>query len=128
MIKITMEQLIDFRNAGDFFEGTVIPLKGAYKINKIKKAVEKEAEFYSEKFQEIVEEYAQKDEEGKVKFSEDGEQILIQEGKIAECNKALEELQKLEIEIENYDLTLDDFGTDVSISPDQLEPLMPFLS
>lgn len=128
MVKITMEQLIDFKNAGDFFDGTVIPLKGAYKINKIKKAAEKESEFYSEKFQEIVDKYAQKDDEGNVKFSDDGEQILIQEGKIDECNQALVELQNLEVEIENYDLSLDDFGNDVTISPEKLEPLMPFLS
>lgn len=128
MVKVTMEQLMDFKNAGDFFQGTVIPLKAAYKINKIKKNVEKEAEFYSDKFQEIVDKYAQKDDEGNVKFSEDKEQILIQEDKIEECNKALEELQTLEVEIETYDLKLEDFGEGIEIAPDQLEPLMPFLS
>ena len=38
-MKITMKQLIDFRNNGDFFATTNVPLKGAYKINKIKKSM-----------------------------------------------------------------------------------------
>ena len=128
MIEVTMEQLIDFKNAGDFFEGTVIPLKGAYKINKIKKQVEDESDYYSEKFKGIVDDYAQKDDEGNVKFSDDGEQILIQQDKIDECNNALEELQNFKVQIENYDLALEDFGEDVKIAPEKLEPLMPFLS
>ena len=128
MVKVTMDQIMDFRNSDDFFEDTVIPLKGAYKINKIKKNVEKEAEFYSEKFQGIVDIYAKKDENGNPEFSEDGNQILIQEGKIEECNNALEELQNLEVEVENYDLTIDDLGEGVEITPDRLEALMPFFS
>lgn len=92
MATVTMEQLINFRANGDFFANANLPLKGAYKLNKIRKAVDKESEFYSEKFQEIVNTYAKKDEEGNVVFSEDGGQILIQDDKIIECNQALEDL------------------------------------
>lgn len=128
MVKVTMDQIMDFENNNDFFEDTVIPLKGAYKINKIKKNVEKEADFYREKFQGIVDTYAKKDENGDPKFSEDGNQILIQDDKISECNDALEELQNLEVEIDNYNLTIDDLGEGVEITPDKLEALMPFFS
>ena len=128
MVKVTMDQIMDFENNDDFFEDTVIPLKGAYKINKIKKNVNKEAEFYREKFQEIVDKYAKKDDDGNPKFSEDGNQILIEDGMIEECNNALEELQSLEVEIENYDLTIEDLGEGVEITPDKLEALMPFFS
>lgn len=128
MAQVTMEQLMDFRNSDDFFGTTVIPLKGAYKINKIKKAVEQEAEFYSTKFQEIVDKYAQKDEEGQVKFSEDGNQIRIQEDKIAECNQALEDLQNMTVEIDNLNLTLADLGDNLQCTPEQLEVLMPFMN
>jgi hypothetical protein len=44
MVKVTMDQIIAFRNNGDFFADTTLPLKGAYKLNKIKKAVEKEGD------------------------------------------------------------------------------------
>ena len=127
MVNVTMDQIIAFRNNGDFFSNTTLPLKGAYKLNKIKKAVEKEGEFYTEKFQEIVEQYAKHDENGQLVFSDDGNQILIKDGMVDECNKALEDLQSLEVQIETYGLTLDDLGENLECTPEELEALMPFM-
>lgn len=123
-----MKQVIDFRNNEEFLTRANLPLKGAYKINKIRKALEKEGDFYSTKFQEIINTYAKKDENGELIFSEDGEQIIIQDDKIEECNQALVELQELKIEVDNYNLTIDDLGEDLKCTPDELEALMPFLS
>lgn len=127
MANVTMDQIIAFRNNGDFFSDTTLPLKGAYKLNKIKKAVEKESEFYQEKFQEIVDTYAKKDENGNIVFSEDGNQIMIKDGMVEECNKALEDLQNLEVEVETFGLSLEDLGDDVECTPEELEALMPFM-
>ena len=128
MVTITMDQIINFRNNGNFFGNSTLPLKGAYKLNKIRKAVEKEGEFYTEKFQEIVDTYSRKDENGNIVFSDDGDRILIEEDKIDECNQKLEDLQNLEVQIENYDLKLEDLGEDLECTPDELEALMPFFS
>ena len=128
MVTVTMDQIIDFRDNGSFFTNTNLPLKGAYKLNKIRKAVEKESDFYVEKFQEIVHTYAKTDDNGEVVFSEDGSQILIKDGMVEECNKALAELQNLEVQIENYNLSIDDFGEDLECTPDQLNALMPFMN
>ena len=122
-----MDQIIAFRNNGEFFAGASLPLKGAYKLNKIKKAVEKEGEFYTEKFQEIVDTYAKKDDDGNLVYSEDGSQIMIKDGMVEECNKALADLQELEVEVENYNLTLDDLGENLECTPEELEALMPFM-
>lgn len=128
MVNVTMDQIIAFRNSGNIFNDATLPLKVAYKLNKLKKAVEAEGEFYSNKFQEIVDNYAKKDEEGNVVFSEDNSQIMIQDGKIEECNQALNDLQELTVEIDNCNLTIEDFGDDVECTPEELEALMPFLS
>ena len=127
MVKVTMEQVINFRNGADFFGGMNLPLKVAYKLNKIKKAIEKESEFYSEKFQEIIENYAKKDDDGNLIFSEGNDQIMIQEDKIEECNEAIINLQTLEVEIDNCNLTIEDFGEDLQCTPDELDILMPFM-
>ena len=103
-------------------------MKVAYKLNKLKKAVEVEGEFYSNKFQEIVDTYAKKDENGNIVFSDDGNQIMIKEGMVDECNQALEDLQSLTVEIDNCNLTIDDFGDNIECTPEELEALMPFLS
>ena len=50
MVNVTMDQIIAFRNAEDIFENYKLPLKVAYKLNKLKKAIEVEGEFYNNKF------------------------------------------------------------------------------
>lgn len=126
MITVTMDQVINFKNA-DIFEGVNLPLKVAYKLNKLKKSVGAEADFYRDKFGEIIDEYAKKDEDGNLVFSEDGNQILIQEDKIEECDEKLVALQELTVEIDNCGLTIDDFGDNIECTPESLEALMPFL-
>lgn len=128
MVNVTMDQIIAFRNNGEFFTNKALPLKVAYKLNKLKKAIEENGEFYSTKFQEIVDTYAKKDENGEIVFSEDGNQIMIQDGKIEECNEALENLQNLTVEVDNLNLSIDDFGENLECTPDELEALMPFLN
>ena len=121
-----MEQIVDFKNNADFLGDAQLPLKAAYKINKLRKNVDSEFDYYSEKFREIVDTYAKKDENGNIAFSDDGAQILIQDGMVDECNQALVDLQSLEIEIDNCNLTIDDLGDEVECTPDELEVIMPF--
>lgn len=128
MVTINMNQISAFRENSSFFNDANIPLKGAYKLNKIKKATEKEGEFYIEKLQEIIDTYAKKDENGNFIFSEDGTQIQIQEDKIEECNQAMSDLESLEVEIDNYNLTIEDLGENLTCTPDELDALMPFFS
>ncbi len=47
---------------------------------------------------------------------------------VDECNEALTNLQNLEVEINNYNLTIDDLGEDMQCTPDELEELMPFMN
>ena len=128
MITVTMQEALDFRRGYNFFNSVKLPLKAAYKLTKIKNAVEKETEYYGEKFQEIVDTYAKKDEDGNLMYNEDGTQILIKDGMISECNDKLEELHNLEVSIENYNLTIDDLGDDLEVTTDDLDALMPFFS
>lgn len=128
MITVTMQQALDFRKAYNFFNEIKLPLKAAYKLTKIKQAVEKETEYYGEKFQEIVDTYAKKDENGNLMYNEDGSQILIKDGMVMECNQKLEELHNLEIGIENYNLTIDDLGEGIEVTTEDLDALMPFFS
>lgn len=128
MITVTMQQALNFRNAYNFFNSIKLPLKAAYKLTKIKNAVEKETEYYAEKFQEIVDTYAKKDEDGNLMYNEDKTQILIKDGMIAECNQKIEELHTLEIGIENYNLTIEDLGEGIEVTAEDLDALMPFFS
>lgn len=127
MVKVTMSQILNLRQNIGFFLSQKLPLPVAYKLNKINNAADKEADFYQEKFNEIVEKYAKKDEEGNIVFSEDGEQIMIKDDLIAECNDALEELMDLEVEIDNLGLTIDAFGDNIECTATEIEAIVPFL-
>lgn len=124
---VTMSQLVAFHQGNASFSGRVLPLKGAFKINRIKKDTEKDFTFYQEKLREILDKHAKKDEDGNIKFSDDGEQILIKDGEVEECSKELADLETMEIEIDNYDLNIDELG-DIECTPEELEVLMPFFS
>ena len=52
---------------------------------------------------------------------------MIKDGMVDECTQALTDLQELEVEIENYGLSLADLGEDAECTPEELEALMPFL-
>lgn len=127
MVKVTMSQVLNLRQNIGFFLSQKLPLPVAYKLNKINNAASKEADFYQEKFNEIVEKYAKKDEEGNIVFSEDGEQIMIKDDLIAECNDALEELMDLEVEIDNLGLTIDAFGDNIECTATEIDAIVPFL-
>ena len=127
MVKVTMSQILNLRQNIGFFLSQKLPLPVAYKLNKINNAASKEADFYQEKFNEIVEKYAKKDEEGNIVFSEDGEQIIIKDDLIAECNDALEELMDLEVEIDNLGLTIDAFGDNIECTATEIDAIVPFL-
>ena len=125
---VKISDVIDLREAAQNFKYQTLPLVGAYKLNKLMNSLEKEVTFYGERFQEIVESYAQKDEDGNYKFSDEGDQILIQQDKIDECNEKLDELLNLEVKVDNLDFSIENLGDNVQCTPEQLEKLMPFLN
>ena len=69
-----------------------------------------------------------KNDDGSYAYSDDGSQIMIQDDKIEECNDELEKLMGLEIQVDNLDFSIDNFGADIECTPDELEKLAPFLN
>lgn len=84
-----------------------ISSKLAYKIMKLCKSVATEEEFYNNRRNEIINEYAVRDENGQIIVSDDG-MISIVKDKIDEANAALQELNSIEVEAPNIKFTLDE--------------------
>ena len=84
---------------------TKISANLAYKIMKLCKSVATEEEFYNEKRNEIINQYAVKDENGQVVVSNDG-MISIMQDKIDEANAALQDLNNVEVDVPNIKFTL----------------------
>lgn len=95
-------------------KGVIIPLirtkltpKLSYKILKFIRAIEFEERFFNEKLREIIDEYGKKGEDGKFLFDKD-DNILIKEEKVEDCNKAIAELDELEVTPPAVRFTLDE--------------------
>lgn len=129
-MKVTIEQILDFNGSVDEFLEKPLNIKTAYKLAMIKRQTDEQTDFYQTSFFKILNEYGKKDENGELQRVQEGVNegnVLIQEDKLEECNNALSDLMGLEVEINNYNLKLEDFG-DMEVSADDLSTIIPFLS
>ena len=84
---------------------TKISSKLAYKIMKLCKSVAVEEEFYNEKRNEIIREYAVRDENGQIVVSDDG-MIGIIPDKLKEAEVAMADLNNIEVDAPNIRFSL----------------------
>lgn len=129
-MKVTIEQILDFNGSVENFLEKPLNIKTAYKLAMIKRQTDEQTDFYQTSFFKILNEYGKKDENGELQRVQEGVNegnVLIQEDKLEECNNALSDLMGLEVEINNYNLKLEDFG-DMEVSADDLTTIIPFLS
>ena len=129
-MKVTIEQILDFNGSVEEFLEKPLNIKTAYKLAMIKRQTDEQTDFYQTSFFKILNEYGKKDENGELQRVQEGVNegnVLIQEDKLEECNNALSDLMGLEVEINNYNLKLGDFG-DMEVSADDLTTIIPFLS
>lgn len=88
--------LLNAAQALNQINDTKISSRLAYKIMKFYKSVETEEEFYNKKRMEIVETYAQKDDNGQPVVDNNGI-IKIIEDKMVDANRAMIELNGTEV-------------------------------
>ena len=123
---MNMNQIMEFKG---FYEGVKdkkLPLKVAYKLNKLITKVEEEIAFYQSTFSKIIEEYAERDENGNYIFIDGNASIKIIPGKEEECNKKVRELNELPLVIEGIEFDLDELDClDMTIA--EMNCLMPFI-
>lgn len=109
----------------DKLKNIKMPVKTAYRISKLQEAMKKEIEFYQEQYKKIVEEYAEKDEQGNYKVLNENN-IKIQPDKIDEAASAINELQQLEAELPDISFSLADFDS-IEITPEEMSGLVDFI-
>lgn len=80
----------------------------SYKIYKLCKLAEQEEAFYNQKMNEIIEEFAQRNDQGNIES--DNGHIKIQTERIDEANQAVRDLQSVDIEVPSVKFTLDELS------------------
>ena len=102
-----------------------LPIKTAYRLLKLAEFVATESDNYRNLFRQILDEYAEKNEDGSFVFSEDGTNIILKKDHIKEANEKVSELNQLEVDVP-YIFDLREFET-LEISLEDLAPLMDII-
>ena len=102
-----------------------LPIKTAYRLLKLAELVSNEAENYRNLFRQILDEYAEKKEDGSYVLSKDGANVIIQKDHIQDANQKVDELNKIDVEIP-YTFDIKDFDN-IEISLEELAPLMDLI-
>jgi len=125
MIQVTLNDILN--NVQIFREISMkaLPIKTAFRVARLIRELDKESATFDESRRIIIEKYAERDENGEMKQTEEGN-IILQQDKITECNNELNDLLNTEIEINADKLNLDDMG-DIELTPAQVYNIEAFV-
>jgi hypothetical protein len=125
MIQVTLNDILN--NAEIFRELSTksLPVKTAFKVARLIRELDKENTTFDESRRQIIEKYAERDENGIIKQTAEGN-IQLQQDKIEECNNELVELLNTTIEINVDKISIDALG-DIKITPAQMINLEAFI-
>ena len=126
-MKITINEVVDFNTFYQKNKDKKFPFKVGYRLNCIYNQLKPTIEYYQETLRNTILEYSKKDEDGKPVFSEDGERIIIIPDKIQECNEKLEELSKVEVDIDFKPINADEIADSLGeLSMQEIQAIMLF--
>lgn len=111
----------------DKIKNIKMPIKTAYKLSKLQKAIEEELSFSQGEYKKIVDEYAERDETGNYKFLDEAKtNIQIKPNCIKEAEQKTIELQELEIELPKITFALSEFEN-IELSPEDISGIIDFI-
>lgn len=125
-MKLNMNQGIELQGLLLRLKDEKIPIRTAYKFNKLIPILEEELKFYNTEFAKIINQYAQKDENGNPILSEDKTSIQIIKNKIDECQQKMEELSSIEFEVKGVSFKIDELKN-INLTILEMRSLMPLI-
>lgn len=124
---LKMGEIINFNYFYNEVKDKKLSLKVLYKLSTLAKAIDEKTAFYREKFQEILKEYGELDENGNLIPTEDGNGIKVKPGTEQECIMKINELQKLDVDMPEIKFDIEDFG-DIELTMEVFNLITPFLN
>ena len=125
-------RLFDLKIAVDILRqiSTVkLPILLSYKLSKILKETEKDYEFYDKNLSDIIRAHGELDEEGNLIWVNENS-IKIKEGKEEDCQKALNELDNIQVDFPQIYFTLEDLTTlnsHIELNSEEVKRILPFI-
>ncbi len=121
---MTIENVYRARAALNKISCNAMPAKTAYKISKLSNFLKDDANFYTERLSQIIEQYGEKDENGEPVISGNG--YKIQKDKTDECAAAIKELSEIEATTPDTKIYLSELDN-VEFSPDDIAAIYDFI-
>lgn len=101
-------------------------IRMSYKVNKLLKQIEDDAEFFSTKYAAILQDSVIFNEDGTIKTDDNGN-FFIKEDKVDDCNKQINDLMNAEVPSPTITFGLEDFDI-FEMSPNELLPFMEIIT
>lgn len=126
-MQVKMNEILNFATFYGVVRNQKLGIRTAYKLNQLARAIDVEVKFYQEKFQEILNEYGEKDENGQLIYINNGEQIKLREGMAQTCYAAINDLQQLDVELPDTKFSIDEFAN-IELTADNIGYAIPFIA
>lgn len=104
-----------------------LPLRTAYKLSKLAAFADTQVQFYRKQMSELLNKYCLHDDNGNFIPSDNGNGYKIDPEKADECNKAITDLENLDVDDAGVKLTLDELDG-ITVKTTMIQKLLPFLS
>ena len=125
-MQIKMHQILDFPNFYVLVKNQKITFKTSYRLAMLAAEVEKQYNFYTEQFRALLNQYGQKDIEGNLIPTEDGQGVKLVQETMEECYAKVNELRDLDITLPDCYFSLDDFDG-IELTPIEVNAIIPFI-
>lgn len=125
MIQVTLNDILNSISIFREISMKVLPVKTAFRVARLIRELDKENATFDESRRKIIEMYAERDEDGNYKQTDEGN-VIIQQDKAKECNDAMVDLLNTTVEINVDKLNLDDLG-DIELAPTQALAMEAFI-
>lgn len=125
---MTINDAIQAYKAYQILKDKPMPIKTAYKFARLGRFLQPIIDFYLEKYTALLDQYCERDENGKPLYSEQDQTIQLKEGVLAEYQQAMTELESSETGEEPIQiLQFEDFDGIGNFTPSELSFLLPFI-
>ena len=122
-LNLSNERIVNTINVLGELSNAKLPVKVAYAITKNINKINTELKAYNDEKVKLIDKYAEKDGEGKLKVDEKGI-IPLKEERIEDYNRDIKELLSIENEIDIHMINLDDLlNSNYNISPADLSAI-----
>lgn len=104
-----------------------LPPALSYRLYRASQRLDDIATFFRTECDKIKEEYGEHNEDGSLKYDENG-QLVVPVELIFECNHKVDELLRMEINDFNFSISLDQIPPTLEFTQDEIALLAPFIT